>query len=137
MPYTDSAPVVAVLDAQGAWLHDPLAPQATALNLRHGRSMRGASLDVEQQATRYAGRTYPVADYGQGESETVDVRANVPFGPGHAATLARLRALARLRRPLMYRDSRGRAMVGSVLNLRAQDTHAGADVSFVVDRRDA
>lgn len=137
MPYTDSEPASVVLDAQGAWLHDPADPAGTVLNLRHGRSMRGSTLDVEQAATRYAGRVYPVADYGEGENESVPARAQVPFGPDHAATLARLRVLFRLRRPLMYRDSRGRAMIGSVINLQIQDTSAGADVSFTVDRRDA
>ena len=133
MSYTESVPVTITPRLEGVWLHAPEDPEGTALHLRYGGTGRTEEIDVPAGESWYAGRTFPVVDFGEHESERVPVRMTVPAQDGTSG-LAALRALVRRRSTLSYRDGRGRSVIGYLSGLRVQDEEWGASVSFTVNR---
>lgn len=137
MAYKDGEPVAGSVTLEGVWLHDPDDPEGTARNYRFGKAARSGTLEVSQQDTQYAGREYPVTDFGPFTTERVDVRVDVPFGPAWAGDLAGLRAFVTARKAVMFRDNRGRALSPAVLSgLREQDVETGTQVTFQASRSD-
>lgn len=137
MSYTDSAPVSATLALEGVWLHYPDDPEGTALNLRYGKASRSSAVGVSDQESVYAGREFPVVDFGPFTSYAVSVRADVPFGPEWDATLAALDGFARGRKPVVLRDNRGRVVSpGHLTGYQEQDAETGTAVSFSVSQVD-
>lgn len=136
MASADSDVVACEIRMEGVWLHDPADPAGTALNLRHGSAMRSSSLAVESEASQYAGRVFPVVDYGPHEAESLRVTAIVAHGPAWHGALAALRALVRLRRTLVVRDNRGRVLRGSVAAVDESDQDYGTQVTFTASRGD-
>lgn len=130
----DSAPASGSLWLEGVWLHDSADPQGTAVHFRYGKAARSGSLDVAQQATYYAGRTFPVVDFGAQENEQLTVRVEIPFGPTYLDDLGALRSLARSRTARVFRDNRGRVLTGTLSELRDQDTDTGSSATFQVTR---
>lgn len=137
MSYADSAPVTVTLTLEGVWLHDPADPEGTALNLRYGKASRSRALDVTASERHFAGREYPVVSYGPFTREEVTARSEVPFGPDWSATLAAMDWFIRARRPIMFRDNRGRCVVPARLSgYQEQDAETGTALSFTVSRLD-
>lgn len=134
MSGTFSDPVVASGALDGVWLHDPDDPEGTAFNFRFGRGRRTGAVEVEAVDLQYAGRTFPVTDFGPYESERVAVEAVIPNGPDYAATRARLQEFVRARKPLFYRDNRGRAMLVRLSAAQDRDEDYGTSASFTVSR---
>lgn len=134
MPTTDSDPEEGTLGLVGVWLHDPLDPESTAVNYIYGSMGREQTVDAGGAGTLYAGRTYPVMEYGEHEQETVNVGIVVPHGPTHAADLETLDGLARAKRTLWYRDNRGRSFAATIAGYRVQDQRYGTVVGLVVER---
>jgi hypothetical protein len=134
MAYADSVPVVGGLRLQGVWIHDPLDPQTTIRNYPIGADSREHAVDVDAAGTQYAGRTYPIVDYGEGESQTETIRLIVPHGPTYQAELRELDGWVRSRRTLHLRDNRGRNLQGTMSGLRFSDQGYGSDVSFTFTR---
>lgn len=132
MAYADSAVVTGTLPLQGVWLHDPQDPQGSVRHYPYGANARESSLEVEQEGTQYAGRTYPLVDYGEGEALAVGVSIDVPHGPDYQATLRGLEDVARLRRTLHLRDNRGRDIRGTLSGLKHTDQGWGSVVSFTI-----
>lgn len=137
MSYTDSAPVAGSVTLEGVWIHDPADPEGTARNFLYGRASRDASLDVAAEESVYAGREYPVVDFGPFTSYQVGVRVDVPFGGSWAADLASLRAFVTARRIAFYRDNRGRAIPAHLFGYREQDADTGSQVTLTATRADA
>lgn len=134
MSYTDSVPVAVTLSVQGVWIHDPDDPDGTARNFPYGKASRSGTLDVAEQENVYAGREFPVVDFGEFTTERYDVRMDVPAG---GSDLAALRAFVLARRPVVYRDNRGRVVAPALLSgYREQDTETGSQVSVQVSRMD-
>lgn len=131
--FSATAEVTTTLD--GVWLHDPDDPTGTALNLLYGRSRRSGGVSVESADLQYAGRVFPVTDFGPYETEGVSVEVDVPASD--AATLPALYALIRSRKPLYYRDNRGRAFLSVVPSASDRDEDHGSTVSFSASRRGA
>lgn len=134
MPFSDSDPEVASVDLQGMWLHDPLSPETTAVQYLYGGPAKETTVDTMPVGTHYAGRTYPVIDYGEHEDEAVSVTVHVPNGNTHSATVAALTAWARLRRTVWLRDGRGRSLPGTISAYKVQDTAFGSAVTFTISR---
>lgn len=130
MSSTYSEPVTVTASLQGVWLHDPDDPEGTAHNFLYGRSRRSGSLEVEAEDGRYAGRTFPVVDFGPYEQELVSVEAHAVDGTDVAA----LYRFVRLRKPLYYRDNRGRAMLARLSGAADRDEDFGTSLSFSVSR---
>lgn len=126
--YSDPATVTATFD--GVWLHDPDDPAGTLHNFRYGRSSRAGSLEVAAQDNQYAGRVYPVTDFGPHEREQVQVEAT-SVDP---ADLDALRRFIRARKPAYYRDNRGRAFLGRLTAGSDRDENHGSTLSFTVSR---
>lgn len=136
MTSTFSQPQSIQMDLEGVWLHLPDDPAGTAYNLRYGKALRTAGMDVAGVENVYAGRVFPVVDFGPFEREQVQARAHVPQGPTQAADLAALRSLVRARRPVVFRDGRGRMFLGTLSGHSEQDEVFGTTVQFTVSRVD-
>jgi hypothetical protein len=136
VPYTDSAASEEVtLTLVGTWLHDPLDAQGSVLHLPYGPP-REHGVDAGGIATAYAGRTYPVTDYGEHEEETLSASVQVPHGPTYAGDLSALDGFARAKRTLWYRDNRGRSFAMGITSYRTADQRWGALVALVLARAD-
>jgi hypothetical protein len=136
MAIKDSAPVVGTLLLEGVWLHDPDDPSNTATNYRYGRAARSTALDVEANALQFAGRVYPVYDYGEQQTENYSVRIELTDDEGGPAKLRSLEAFAVLRKTLMLRDNRGRRAYGNLEGYREDDQDYGTAVDFSFVRVD-
>lgn len=134
MSSTFGTPVTVSVDLEGVWLHFPEDPAATARNFRYGKAMRASSVEVSSTEVLYAGRVYPVVDYGPFEQERVQVRAHVAYGENHSSDLSGLRALVRARRPVWFRDGRGRSMIGTLSGHEETDESFGTSIRFTVSR---
>ncbi|HEU4754009.1 MAG TPA: carbohydrate binding domain-containing protein [Armatimonadota bacterium] len=134
--YTDSAVQTATLKLQGVWIHDPLDPVGTIAAFPYGRASRSGDLDVTSGATYYAGREYPVVDYGEPIAESVAITVVIPFGPSWAADLARLKAACSARRSMVIRDNRGRMLCAALSGYRERDQVYGTEASFSALRVD-
>lgn len=80
--------------------------------------------DTDAALIEYAGRGFPVAEYGDGESRILEVPLIHSRGtaPGDAQALI---ALLRLKKPVLYRDRRGRKMYGLLKVGQVVDTFYG------------
>ena len=67
MAHTDTAVQTAGIAFQGVWVHDPADPIDTVRQFVYGKSARSASIALETQGHNYAGRTFPVYDYGDAD----------------------------------------------------------------------
>lgn len=136
MPYTDSEPVTATLDLIGAWVHDPDDPEGSIVNYPYGSAQRGTEYDPMGSGTFYAGRPHPVFDFGEHEAETVGVTIDVPHGTDYRSHLASLKKFAASKKPVWFRDNRGRAVHGLMTGFSVNDQPWGASVSFTVEQSD-
>lgn len=136
MPYTDSDPATASLTLKGVWIHDPLDPEATTRTYLYGRSTRSASIAPQQDGTFYAGRRYPIYDYGENQTDTLSLRMDVPHGSTWATDLTDLEAFAEGRRTYVVRDNRGRVLFASLGSYSESDQDAGTQVGMTATQVD-
>jgi hypothetical protein len=136
MPTSDSDPETGTLGLVGVWLHDPDDPEGTAANFPYGSASREHTVDSAGSPAYYAGRTFPVVDYGEHEEESVSIAIQVPHGSTYATDLETLDAFARSKRTVWYRDNRGRSFAGTITSYKVQDQKYGASVALVVTRVD-
>jgi hypothetical protein len=115
----------------GVWLHDPEDPESTAVNFLYGAG-KSDTLDTMGQGTLYAGREYPVVDFGEGSNAEVNVTIQVPAGTAWASDLAALDDVAAWKRTVVYRDSRGRNVPGVIKDYTRKDERWGTSVTFTV-----
>jgi hypothetical protein len=134
MPYTDSDPATAGISFMGVWIHDPLDPEGTVIQLLHGSAARSRSVGVEQVGTTYAGRSYPVFDFGDQRSEVFQVRVDVGHGTTWRSDMDALADFALLERVVVVRDGRGRSVPGAMTDYEERDQPWGTAVSFTVTR---
>lgn len=135
MPYSDSDTVTTSTSLYpGVWLHDPLDPEGTLVRFAYGKNGRSSSIDTLGEGNLYAGREYPVVDFGEHTSEKVSVTIEIPDGTDAAASLAALDEFARSKRTLFYRDNRGRAFYATLSGYTRSDASWGTGVSFEAAR---
>lgn len=127
-----SAIVVGTLTLVGVWLYDVLTPAASAANYQYGRALRIADVDTMGQGTYYAGRQYPVVDFGEFTASSVQVKIQVSHGPDWAAQMLELEAFMALRRTVCFRDNRGRKLFGTLSAYEETDEEWGTTVAFTV-----
>jgi hypothetical protein len=133
----DSGPAVGTLSAMhGVWLHDPQDPSGTSQQYAYRGSPTSTTLGVEQIGTHYAGRAYPVVDYGDAEDATMALKIAVPFGENWAGNLAHLRDLVTTRRSIVARDGRGRVTTGAPSSLTEADEAWGTTVGLTITQTD-
>lgn len=134
--YTDSIPLVVKIGLLGVWIHDPQDPAGTIRNYPYGKSNRSRQIDVSQSGSVYAGRRYPVVDYGEQQTDSLSITVVVPTGDDWLNNLTDLQEFAGVRRTLCFRDNRGRTLFGTMSGYRESDEDVGTVVSFTVDRVD-
>ena len=134
MPYADSEPATTSISFMGVWIHDPTDAEGTVRTYVYGADSRDTAVDVEASGTQYAGRAFPVVDFGEGETQTETIRIVIPHGPSYQEDLEALKAWARLRRTLHLRDNRGRNLRGTMSALRLTDAGHGSDAQFSFGR---
>lgn len=137
MSFTDSEIVPATLDLQGIWLHDPMDPEGSVFHLPYGGPPGSMTTDVAQESAHYAGREFPVVDFGEHQAISVPVAVHVPLGPDWLAQITRLRELPERRRIMVYRDGRARNITGMITGMVERDERWGSLASFTVSRMDA
>lgn len=133
---TDSVWTDGELNIQGVWVHDPLDPANTIEQFLYGRSARSGAIDVPATELQFAGRRYPVREFGQRQDDTWSVRVLVPFGPTWASEVEALSDFIEARRTLVFRDNRGRSAYSVLSGYRESDKDEGTDISFTVARVD-
>ena len=134
--FTDSTETVAdrELELQGVWLHDPTDPEVTIRQFIYGKDNRSTALDIKGVTQQFAGRTFPVTDFGEHEEEDISITVDIPHGPTHRTEEADLRAFAEMRRTLYLRDNRGRACYGTMSGYQQSDQSWGVTVGFKFGR---
>lgn len=136
MAFADSAPVTGRLDLIGVWIHDPDDPEATIRAYPYGASSRERTVDTMPTGNHYAGRAFPVVDFGEFEGEAVSVSVQIPHGATWREDVVQARALMSRRQTMLYRDNRGRVVPGTLSGYRETDQEWGTLVAFTVTRVD-
>lgn len=135
---TDSDPVDATLILQGTWIHDPSDP-ANAIDSAHHFPYGGAAGALEPDTggagTLYAGREFPVFDYGEHTTERLTGTAHIPHGTTWLDDLTALRGFITRRSTVCVRDGRGRRVFG-VFRATESDQQWGTAVPWSVERVD-
>lgn len=122
------------LALEGAWIHEADDAQDTVRQYRYGKDARSTSIDIGGSSMKFAGRTFPVTEYGEHEDNEFDVKIDVPHGAGYRSGLEALRVFARSKTTLVFRDNRGRAMFGTMSGYSESDESAGVKVSCTFTR---
>lgn len=115
-----------VATVKGVLLHDPADPTGTIRSFRFNNDGAVDTVEVESASLAYAGRVYPVVEFGIGATRTVEVPTIMSKGPGDAAAL---RVLVERRAVLCYRDSKGRKVYGVLTRSVHTDTAYGVETS--------
>ncbi|MEU5448652.1 hypothetical protein [Streptomyces californicus] len=137
MASTDSdQQTVLAPELQGVWMHDPTDPEGTIFQYLYGGASNAESVGVSSTALRFAGRKYPVFDFGDPQSGSYDLAITVPFSDTWYDEIAALRALPVSRTTMCFRDARARVFFGVVLEVKFADKMHGTQVSFTVQRND-
>lgn len=134
MPFADSDPAIGSITFAGVWIHDPLDAEGTVRQLPYGKASRGMAVGVEQEGITYAGRTYPVFDFGEAKTQTFAVQVDVPHGALWREDLDALQAFGQQERIVVVRDGRGRSVPGALSGYAERDQVWGTAVSFSVTR---
>lgn len=136
MTYIDSDPETSSIAFSGIWIHDPVDPEGTIRQFPFGDigSLSNA-IAVDQAGAHYAGRTHPVWDFGEHQTDTFAVTLYVP-DETWTADMTTLRDFAQARRILVVRDTRGRAIHGALGGYTESDAAWGTQVGITVTRAD-
>ena len=127
----------AALDLSGVWMHDPANQTVSASSLHnfpYGKDQRSTALDTITTEQQFAGRTFPVVDFGEFEKEDVSITVDIPHGPDHYTEEAAIRGFMEMRRTIFVRDNRGRALYGTMSGFSQADQAWGVAVGFKVSR---
>lgn len=133
--FNDSEVVVAVpVRLVGLWIHDPIDPNQTSTQFMYGKDARGYSIDIGGSTMLFAGREFPVTEFGEHRNDTYSVKVMIPHGPEYHSDREMLRDMVLTRRTMCFRDNRGVVVYGTVGSLDEDHASAGSDFSFEVTR---
>lgn len=118
----------------GLWIHDPINPSQTSTQFMYGKDSRGYDIDVGGSTRHFAGRVFPVTDFGEHQSDTFSVATMVPHGPEYHTEREMLRNLVLTKRTMCFRDNRGVVIYGTVGSLGEEYASDGSEFSFDVTR---
>lgn len=119
---------------EGVWLHDPDRPQSTVKQYRFGRDVRSSSRDIGGTSLVFAGRRFPVVEYGEHQDDIISIRVDVAHGETYQAELESLQEFAELKKTLVFRDNRSRVMFGTMSGFADNDQATGSEVNFDMNR---
>jgi len=134
--FQDSTPTVAdrELDLTGVWIHDPSDSAVTVRQFVYGKDSRSHAIDTAATVQQFAGRTFPVTDFGEYETEDISISVDIPGGDTHMAEEADLRGFMEMKKTLFLRDNRGRAAYGTMSGFSQSDASWGVTVGFKFGR---
>lgn len=89
---------------------------------------KAVTLNPMGNTTYYAGRTYAVTEYSEHEESAI----NFTFFIKEPDVVIRLRELIRKRETVLYRDSRGRKMYGTIYGYSEVDDRLGYQITFAL-----
>ena len=120
---------MATVDLHGVWLHTLTDPAGTSRRYPYNRDIAARQIDVTQATRQYAGRTYPVVEYGDTETVTIGVELD-----GCTTTdIDAIATLIRDRTTIVYRDHLGRVTFGTIAGWTETPTAiTDTTVTFVV-----
>jgi hypothetical protein len=90
----------------------------------------------DSTALQFAGREYPVYDFGSGKSETLDRSTTLTYSTDDMLRLSRLREMRYSSDTWVYRDKRGRKLFCVMTKYSETDIAFGYNVSFTLTRVD-
>jgi hypothetical protein len=90
----------------------------------------------DSTALQFAGREYPVYDFGSGKSETLDRATTLTYSDDDMLRLSRLREMSTSSDTWVYRDKRGRKLFCVMTKYAETDISYGTTVSFTLTRVD-
>lgn len=125
---TASVTTTVVLTLYGVWLHEPSNPAGTLGHFFYDGMNRDETYAPEVELMRFAGRGGAVAEFGP-QSSIDQVEASVQLASGDTDR-ERLRALARRRVVVCYRDGQQRKVYGVITNLQIRDEKWGGSATF-------
>lgn len=112
----------------GLWLHDVADAIGTAMNIPYNVQQE-ETWEPEVQLMQFAGRTRPVAEFGEQEQYRFSIGLLLLEKQG---LWLRLRDLVRRKGTLCVRDPRGRKVFGVVTALPETDEHYGQNVKLEI-----
>jgi hypothetical protein len=133
---TSAAPIGGTLKLRGTWIQDPLSPSTTAHRFAWDGNGRTVDREFDVAEQSYVGRTNPVVEFGTNERTTISISLQLDNDTNDVTAMT---SLVSIRRPLLYRDGRGRKEFVSIAGLPYEDHVYGEDMSFeavVVDGTD-
>lgn len=137
MATTDSNIVMGVsLSMRGSYIYRVGAEESTLFVLPIGGVDSKDSRGRDSTALQFAGREYPVYDFGSGKSETIDRSTTLTYSDDDVFRLARLREMSQSNDTWVYRDKRGRKIYCVMTKYAEQDIAYGYNVSFTLTRVD-
>ena len=132
--YKDSAEVAVTVHLEGVWLHDLTDPQGSLRQYRYSGGGRKESYEAETTLLHFAGRPFPVAEFGEHGTQSLEASVFVPYQPAPDLGLDYLRSVIDRRAMVVYRDNRGRVIFAALHSLAFEDARGGTVASFRVDR---
>lgn len=123
---------MAAVDLQGVWLHDPSDPAGTVFHFAYNEDGAQESYAREMVLSQYAGREFPVVDYGEAVSQALAISLDTLDEDDDLDTL---RGFLDRQTILCYRDKKGRRLYGALSlasgSAAITDTFYGATVQMV------
>jgi hypothetical protein len=137
MPTTDSDPVTVIAPSFiGVYIHDPVDPAGTLTSFLYSSSLSVENFVADANLLQFAGREFPVAEFGENSNHTVDLSITIPFDDDWQALVLTAQGYASFRDTLTFRDGRGRVIYGVVQSVRTTDRDEGSVITFTVTRVD-
>jgi hypothetical protein len=133
--YSDPVTVVAPTFL-GVYIHDPVDPVGSLTPFLYSASLSVESVAGNANLLVFAGREFPVAEFGENTSRTVEVSVTIPFDEDWQAAVQDAAAYATFRGTLTFRDGRGRVVYGVVQSVKLTDRNEGTVVTFTVTQVD-
>ncbi len=115
-------------------MHDPADSAITIRQFLYGKDSRSTSIDTSSTTQQFAGRTFPVTDFGEYEAEDITIQVDIPHGPTHRTEEDDIRGFMEYKKTLFLRDNRGRAAYGTMSGFNQADQAWGATVAFKFGR---
>lgn len=112
----------------GTWLHSVEDPLGTAYNFPYNQNGGDESWQAEVSLMKVAGRTRPVAEFGESDDESMDITLQLDG----TAQVAALRNLLRRKEVLCFRDKYGRLLYGIVSSFPISPSRWGGVTSFTL-----
>lgn len=131
--FRDSIITSATLHLEGVWLHNPTDPSGTARHYRYKAGSRKETFGAEVELLHFAGREFPVADWGEFGEQTLALDIFIPYEQ-EESNQGYLRDVVSDRQTIAYRDNRGRVIFAVLRDLSLEDVAGGTEASFSVTR---